>query len=343
MASKRIMNKFSCILVFILAIIVGAEDELYHGNGESDVKMTVFRCGNNFPAYMEKEKKWSGLESVPASFELNDGEFADITADIEKMYGGLAGHTGAPQATKIKESKPVTVEEMLKRGIIENYDPARYSFWGLRVLKTKQGVYIAARNRDSVYRLYKDGKFVGSYKTIFELEKAAGLNALNDTTVTMNRAGKLPFYVMRLGKIYYAYASHIGLNKWAPILNKAFKNDPIYFSLEDGELAKLQTTALAVNGGKKKYDNAPMFVDSVDHFEKIRYETLALDLRMDHWEQSPPQKEAEFRQYNYNGEQYLIVYLGKKYWVYKDYPGNKNLLIGRFSKVSDVDKALKRR
>jgi len=337
----RLMNKFSFVLMFALAMFAGAEDELNHDSGESDVKMTVFRCGNNFPAYMEKEKRWSGLESVPSSFEINDGEFFDITADIVRLYGGFAGHTGTPQATKIKESKPVTFKEMLKRGIIENYDLARYSFWGLRVLKTKQGTYIAARNRDPAYRLYKDGKLVGSYKTTFELEKAAGLNTL-DTTVTMNSAGKLPFYVMRLGKTYYAYASHIGLNKWAPILNKAFKNDPIYFSLEDGELAKLQTTALAVNGGKKKYDNAPMFVDSVDLFEKIRYEALALDLRMEHWEQSAPQKEAEFRQYNYNGEQYLIVYLGKKYWLYKDYPKSKKRLLGKFSKVSDVDKALKR-
>lgn len=337
------VNKFLYIFVFVLAIIVGAEDELSLGDAESDVKMIVFRCGRDYAAYMVEQKRWSGLQSLPSGFEMNDGEFVDITADIVRLYGGLAGHTGTPQATKIKESKSVPFEDMLKRDLIEKYDPARFRFWGLRVLKTKQGVYIAASNSSQTYRLYKDGNFVGSYKTTLELERAAGLNTL-DSTVTMNSAGKLPFYVMRLGKTYYAYASHIGLNKWTPLLNKAFKNDPIYFSLEDGELAQLQTTALTVNGGKMKYDNAPMFVDSVEFFEKIRYDALSLYPRMEHWEQGPPQKEADFRQYQDNSGLYLIVYLEKKYWVYKeDYSENKKRLVGKFRKSADVDKALKRR
>ena len=340
----RILNKIPCILALVLAIFAGAEDELNYGGGESDVKMTVFRGDRGYLAYMEKEKRWSGLERLPSGFELNDGEFADITADIERMYGGLAGHTGTPFATKIKELRPVPFKEMLKRGLIENYDPARYRFWGLRILKTKNGTYIAATGRGLDFRLYKDGNFVGSYKTTLELEKVAGLNTLMDTTVILQEEGKLPFYVMRLGKTYFAYARHIDFNKWTPLLNKAFKNDPVYFSLEDGELAELQTSVVKVNGGKKKYDNAPMFVDSVDLFQKIRYDALALDLRMEHWEEGAPQKEAEFRQYHNNSGQYLIVYLDKKYWVYYETnSGKKKLLLGKFRKASDVDKALKRR
>jgi len=340
----RILNKIPCILALVLAIFAGAEDEMYYGGGESDVKMTVFRGDRGYLAYMEKEKRWSGLDRLPSGFELNDGEFADITADIERMYGGLAGHTGTPFATKIKESRLVLFKEILKRNIIENYDPARYRFWGLRILKTKNGTYIAASSRGLDYRLYKDGNFVGSYKTTLELEKAAGLNTMMDSTVTLQSAGKLPFYVMRLGKTYFAYARHIDLNKWTPLLNKAFKNDPVYFSLENGEVAELQTSALKVNGGKKKYDNAPMFVDSVDLFKKIRYDALTLDLRMEHWEESAPQKEAEFRQYHNNSGQYLIVYLDKKYWVYyEDDSGKKKQLLGKSSKASDVDNALKRR
>lgn len=340
----RILNKIPCILALVLAIFAGAEDELNYGGGESDVKMTVFRGDRGYLAYMEKEKRWSGLERLPSGFELNDGEFADITADIERMYGGLAGHTGTPFATKIKELRPVPFKEMLKRGLIENYDPVRYRFWGLRILKTKNGTYIAATGRGLDFRLYKDGNFVGSYKTTLELEKAAGLNTLMDTTVVLQEGGHLPFYVMRLGKTYFAYARHIDFNKWTPLLNKAFKNDPVYFSLEDGEVAEFQTSVLKVNGGKKKYDNAPMFVDSVDFFKKIRYDILTLDLRMEHWEESAPQKEAEFRQYQDNSGQYLIVYLDMKYWVYyEDDSGKQKQLLGKFRKVSDVDKALKRR
>ena len=39
---------------------------------------------------------------------------------------------------------------------------------------------------------------------------------------------------------------------------------------------------------------------------------------------------------------YQHCYLGKKYWLYKDYPEGKKRLLGKFSKVSDVDNALKR-
>ena len=87
-----------------------------------------------------------------------------------------------------------------------------------------------------------------------------------------------------------------------------------------------------------------MFVDSVDLFQKIRYDALTLDLRMEHWEESAPQKETEFRQYQNNSGQYLIVYLDKKYWVYREILAEKKReFVGKFRKASDVDKALRRR
>ena len=342
----RVTNKLMIVLAFFLAVagIVHGEDEMYFHDNESNVGMTIFRCDGVYMAYLDNQKKWERLHFAPRGVDLDDGGFAYAVADVDRAYGGLAGLSGELRVLRVNESHPVAFKEILKRGLIENYDPARYRFWGLRILKTKRGTHIATSTNGIAYRLYRDGNFVGSYKTTLELEKDAGLNTMMDSTVTLQSAGKLPFYVMRLGKTYYAYAWHMDLNKWTPLLNRMFKNDPVYFSLEDGEAAELQTTALKVNGGKKKYDNAPMFVDSVDLFKKIRYDALTLDLRMEHWEEGAPQKEAEFRQYQNNSGQYLIVYLDKKYWVYyEDNSGKKKQLLGMFSKASDVDKAIKRR
>lgn len=312
-------------------------------DSENDVGMTIFRCDKVYLAYLDSQKKWERLHVAPRGVDLDDGGFAYAVADVDRAYGGLAGLSGELRILRIKESHPVAFKEILKKNMIEKYDPARYRFWGLRILKTKKGTHIATSTNGIAYRLYKDGNVVGNYKTTLELEKDAGLSTSMDTTATLEDAGKLPFYVMRLGKTYFAYASYIGLNKWSPLLNKTFKNDPVYFSLEDGEAAELQTTALKVNGGKKKYDNAPMFVDSVDLFQKIPYDALAHHLRLKPWEEGASLEEAEFRQHQDNGGQYLIVCLDKKYWVYyEDYSEKKQRLLGKYRKVSDVDKALKR-
>lgn len=342
----RITNKFILVLAFLLAIagIVHGEDEMYFHDSENDVGMTIFRCDRVYLVYLDSQKKWERLHVAPRGVDLDDGGFAYAVADVDRAYGGLAGLSGELRILRIKESHPVAFKEILKKNMIEKYDPARYRFWGLRILKTKKGTHIATSTNGIAYRLYKDGNVVGNYKTTLELEKDAGLSTSMDTTATLEDAGKLPFYVMRLGKTYFAYASYIGLNKWSPLLNKTFKNDPVYFSLEDGEAAELQTTALKVNGGKKKYDNAPMFVDSVDLFQKIPYDALAHHLRLKPWEEGSTLEEAEFRQYQDKSGQYLIVFLEKKYWVYyEDYSEKKKRLLGKFRKVSDVDKTLKRR
>ena len=342
----RVTNKFLLVFLFALAIagIVHGEDEMSFHDSENDVGMTIFRCDRVYLVYLDSQKKWERLHVAPRGVDLEDGEFAYAVADVDRAYGGLAGLSGELRVLRIKVSHPVAFKEILKKNMIENYDSARYRFWGLRILKTKKGTYIATSTNGIAYRLYKDGNFVGNYKTTLELEKDAGLNTSMDSTVTLQSAGKLPFYVMRLGKTYFAYAWHIDLNKWTPLLNKAFKNDPVYFSLKDGEVAELQTSALKVNGGKKKYDNAPMFVDSVDLFQKIQYDALALHLRMKHWEEGASQDEAEFWQYHDNGSQFLILYLDKKYWVYREILAEKKReFVGKFRKASDVDKAIKRK
>lgn len=345
----RVTNKLMIVLAFFLAVAgtVHGEDEMYFRDNESNVGMTIFRCGKVYMAYPNSQKKWERLHLAPRGLDLNDGEFAYAVTDIVRAYGGFAGLTGELHVLRVNESQPVSFEDMLSSGKIEAYDTAQYRFWGLRVLKTKNGAYLAFNdNYKGNYRLYKDGNFVGAYKTTFDLKRAAGLGFLKDQSVTLEDNGGDEFYVFRLGKTYIAQARnrYSGFSKCAPMLNRNLGNEPEFFSLQDGEVAEFKTRAFKVNGGKKKFNNIPMFTDSVEHFKKLSYDVFIRHFHMNHWEEGASQDEAEFRQYYDNGNQFLILYLDKKYWVYREILAEKKReFVGKFRKASDVDKALRRR
>ena len=211
----------------------------------------ILSDGKVYMAYPDSQKKWERLHLAPRGLDLNDGEFAYAVTDIVRAYGGFAGLTGELHVLRVNESQPVSFEDMLSSGKIDAYDTAQYRFWGLRVLKTKNGAYLAFNdNYKGNYRLYKDGNFVGAYKTTFDLKRAAGLGFLKDQSVTLEDNGGDEFYVFRLGKTYIAQARnrYSGFSKWAPMLNRNLGNEPEFFSLQDGEVAEFKTRAFKVNG-----------------------------------------------------------------------------------------------
>lgn len=315
-------------------------DELVFDNQESDVRILLFRCNKTFIAYKENEKKWIGLYTPPKDIHLEDGEFADITADVEKVYGGIVGFSGELYLSKIKSSHAVSFEELVNRGEIADYDPVQYRFGGARVIRTKKGLYCVGSTHGK-YQLYKDGKILGIYNTALEVENATGLHVLKDPSVKLEQVYKKNFYVFRIGKTYFAYSNHGNFNNWTPMLNKDFGNKLDYFTLNDGETATFESQAIKVNGGKKNYVNAPMFVDSIYKYRTVSYHAMTMNLHTKNWEESVPQENAEIRRYQGKTGLYLIVYLDKKYWVYReDFTDGKQHLIGKYNTVSKVNEVL---
>lgn len=107
---------------------------------------------------------------APHGLDLNNGEFAYAVTDIVRAYGGFAGLTGELHILRINESQSVSFEDMLSSGKIDAYDTAQYRFWGLRILKTKNGTYHAFSSYNYYkgnYRLYRDGNFVGGVQNDF--------------------------------------------------------------------------------------------------------------------------------------------------------------------------------
>lgn len=338
------MKKTLFLIIAVLLMFASAsmDDELTFGDQESDARIILFRCNKAYIAYKENEKKWISLYVKPKDINLEDGGFADITADVEKAYGGIVGFTGELYLSKIKSSQAVSFEELVNKGEIADYDPAQYRFSGARVIRTKKGLFCVG-SAYGKYQLYKDGKILGIYNSALEVENVTGLHILKDPSVQLEQVYKKYFYVFRIGKIYYAYSRHGDFNNWTPMLNKDFGNKLDYFTLNDGETATFESHVIRVNGGKKNYVNAPMFVDSIYKFGTVSYHAMTLNLHTQNWEESVPQKNAEIRRHQGKTGIYLIVYLNKKYWVYRDdFADGKQHLIGKYNTVSKVNEVLNR-
>ena len=71
----RVTNKFILVFLFALAVAgtVHGEDEMYFRDNESNVGMTIFRCGKVYMAYPDSPKKWERLHLAPRGLDLNDG------------------------------------------------------------------------------------------------------------------------------------------------------------------------------------------------------------------------------------------------------------------------------
>ena len=163
--------------------VVQSEDELSYGEVEKNVNMILLRNGKHYFAYMENNK-WIGIDYVDSSaVHLDDGGIASVNVDFVRLYGGIVGHEGTPSITAIRDPQAISFDELVGSGKIADYDPEKRIFFGPRLIKTKSATYCVTRYRYGDYRLYKNGKFLGSYKTSQEFEHAAGFNTLKKPNV----------------------------------------------------------------------------------------------------------------------------------------------------------------
>jgi hypothetical protein len=329
-------------LMLTIVSVVQSEDELSYGDVEKNVNMILFRNGKHYFAYTE-DNKWIGIDHVDTSaVDLDDGGIASVNVDFVRLYGGIVGHEGTPSITAIRDPQAISFDELVGSSKIADYDPEKYIFFGPRLIKTKNATYCVTRYKYGDYRLYKDGQFLGSYKTSLEFEHATGFNTLKDPNVKLEQTGKLTYYVICIEGTYYAYSRYEGFHKWTPILNRDFGNKPDGFTLKEGEVAKLSTRAIKVNGGKGNYANTPMFNTPVSDFKKLSYDVLLQDFHPKHWHETDPQNDAELWQHQDNGDEYLIFKLKGKYWVFHEKIAEKTRgLVGKYNSISKVDKAIK--
>ena len=176
-------------LMLTIVSVAQSEDELSYGEVEKNVKMILLRNGKHYFAYMENDK-WIGIDHVDSSaVHLNDGGIASVHVDFIKLYGGIAGHQGTPSIMAIRDPQAISFDELVGSGKIADYDPEKYIFFGPRLIKAKGVTYCITRYKYGDYRLYKNGEFLGSYKTAQEFEHATGLNTLKGPNVKLEQSG----------------------------------------------------------------------------------------------------------------------------------------------------------
>ncbi len=315
-------------------------DQLVNTDGGS-ASMTIYKCGACFYACDDGQQVWSALYSAP--LEMDEGEFIHVDAEYELVYGGVAGYMGSKHVKKVSNEKELTLNEVADLRIIPLYDKDESTFAGLRLIIKDGKNYLMCRDPLLKYRLYDDNANLLCTGDA-SMTCAAYLEDGSDKTIDYGSSSQLPFYVMKIDGIYYAYSPYDGFNNWTPLLNMDLENTPVGFDLDDGETIKIGGSRVyKVNGGKENYVNAPMF-EQTERLTEINYSVLNSEASAGHWEECPPYENGDLYRYMYSSEEYLIFRLDDRFYVFfeKNCNTDTDEFLGIFDKPEDVDAAIGR-
>ena len=313
-------------------------DQIKYVEGGS-CSLTVFRCGACYYACEDGQQSWAQLYSVP--FELEDGEFIRVDAEYNLAYGGVSGFMGNKRVKKVSNEKELTFNDVVDMRLIPLYDSSESSFSGLRLVKYNDNNYLMCRDPLLKYRLYDDNmNLLCTYDT--SMACAAVLDDSADNTIDYGSRSSVPFYVMRMGDVYYAYSGYDGFNKWTPLLDMNFENKPLGFELNDGQTIKIGNARVyKINGGKDNYVNAPMF-EETDRIEDINYSTINSKASVCRWEQCTSYENGDLYRYMFSGEEYLIFYIDDRFYVYyeKGCDPSTDAFLGAFDLPEEVNNVI---
>lgn len=320
-------------------------DKLYTGD-ETSAELVLFRAGDVYFTYSRDKNYWVSLiGNVPDTMSLNDGEFALITADIKRYSGGIAGYMGNPSIVKLNSYEPMTYDRAVTFCGLKDY--CSELFGSGEPLICGDHLFCAGR-------VYRDGKLVGEYNTQLEAEAAMGLREIPDAGLEMEPLGDHSLYVFRCGDRYLAYCNHMGMNQcWTPYINSDLGNEPVEFTLEDGEAAYIMhADIIKLNGGEAGYVNAPMIMSAKDA-ELVDYDFLS-DIMPPFWGEHHTQGKgnevvdwidrADFSEScnamfdRYNGTWLIFLTDGRFYVYFDDYTEKKQIAV--CEKEYEVEKIL---
>lgn len=313
---------------------------------KENITVTVFRCGEFYYAHFpdKTSKGWSLMNfCVPDEIVLEDGGFGTLTADEKITCGGDEGI--AFRLENVSGFEQITANEAAENIGFDEYVPKEdMPYNQIRIFRTDGKEYMIIKIYKSIH-VYLDGKPFGEYDTAFEMEAALGLREpIADGDIKIDEQRGITMLVFRCGNAYLSYSTCVALNEWwTPILDADLKNLPTGFSLEDGEIAKINNAdILIVNGGDEGYVNAPMLTSPAEAVKKSYFEALPYDLAA--WWQGDEdayEKDGDFWEYtpdDYNTV-YFIIFLSGDYYVYRD-DGKEQCLKGVFCTAEEVSAAM---
>lgn len=318
-------------------------DELLYEEGGTE-SMTIFRCGAAYYACVDGSQGWGTLSGgLPEAFgdELEDGEFIHADAEYKRVYGGIAGYMGNKAVRKISNERSLELNDVVDLGAIAPYDFVEGEFSGLRLIVKDGKNYLICRDPLLQYRVYDDSNnLLCTYET--SMACSGFLDEGENQSVQYSRGTNIPYLVVRIGDVYYAYSGYEGNNTWTPLLNMQFENKPVGFELEDGQVMKINSTLVyIVNGGDGKYVNNPMF-EKMDHFSRTHYTSLNIDASEGRWEQYSSYENGKSYEYYNDGYEYVIFCLDGRFHVYygKSSDMETEKILGVYDSAEKVNDAL---
>ena len=315
-------------------------DGLYY-DYEEKVDIYIFRTGNTYLINRIGTIDWvSSYGGAPSGLTLSDGEFAYLNADLTLVSGGIKGYINAPTVSVIHTQKNVSFAEVENSGSLAAYNPADDYIAGLKVYRDGNDTYMIGRAGYNQFCLYKNGVYSDTFSTKYDVEAALGIRDKADATADMEHFGNLNVYVIRCGDKYLMYTGNISFNEagiWKEMLNENFENEPLDFTLQDGQAVCLQKAELMrVNGGDGGYKDAPMLL-KYESMEDIRIDVLTMKTSTGHWEEGAATRQYESQRYG-NGDTFIILVDGQ-YYVYKIKDG-QNTVVGVFDSEDEVNAKL---
>ena len=316
-------------------------DQLKYIDGGT-ASMTIYKCGACYYACVDGTQVWTDLCGEPPVV-IEDAEFIHVEADYNLAYGGIAGYWGTMHITKVRDERVLSLNEVVDCRMLALYDPSEGGFTGARLIVKDGKNYMICRDPLRKYRIYdEDANPLCTYDTA--MAAAAYLDEGNNQAVEYSSPTNIPYLVIRIGDIYYAYSRYSGTSTWTPLLNMQFENKPVGFELEDSQAMKIKSSRVyIVNGGDEGYVNAPMFENAKD-FSRITYADVNADGANNRWEITDSYEDGKLYSYYANSVEYLIFYFDGCFYLYSETGSDLNteVFAGKYNSPEEVDSVLGR-
>ncbi len=267
-------------------------DGLYY-HAEDNVKFVVLKCQDDLFAFCAEPvfSAWNILYREDLNLELENGEFAFLTADVIFASGGIDGRANQPEIRRVIDFQKTDSEHVLEYYSFPIWEEGGRNTAPMILFETGGNKYFLFRRRGgrrvetadgrTMYEQYNgwfailDGKVTeyfdySKYKFDDVIKLLSGEKLVTDgyDTEIMNSE---TIAVFRIGDKYYSFGTSIFLNIFpTPIYNDKLEPGlPEGYELNDGNCALIRADLKLLNGGG--WVHVPM-IDKIVKFEECDYD-----------------------------------------------------------------------
>ena len=267
-------------------------DGLYY-HAEDNVKFVVLKCQDELFAFSAEPvfSPWNIIYNGDLNPEIENGEFAFLTADVIFASGGIDGRVNQPKIRRVIDFEKTDLEHVLRFYSFPIWEEGGKDTMPVDVLETGGKKYFIFRCRGGrrvemadgrvMYEQYNgwfailDGKVTDYFdysKFKFEdvIKLLSGEKLVTDgyDTEVMNSER---IAVFRISDKYYSFGNTIFLNSFpTPIYNDKLEPGlPEGYELNDGSCALIRADLKLLNGGGLVH--VPMISKMID-FEECGYD-----------------------------------------------------------------------